>query len=576
MTVTPTERPAWAASFVKLSRRPRVWPAASLALVAVLVLASATASLARPAGTVSAARSGLAAGAQPANPLAQTVEFTFTSTFDGSTQQAVMQVPTAYQAGQAAPLLIALHDWEEDRLPPFNDFKTAADNAGWLLASPNMHGNVSPGPAHALASLASQHDILDTIQWVSQHYTIDPSRIYITGKGMGGQTALVTAAKHPGTFAAVASDRGFTSLVFWWDDGSADRRAKIEQEVGGNPDVAQWEYQRRSMLREYVDTFNYVTNYELIPLRLYAASEDTFVPLYHAVNLNTSILAAYPTAPVTLTTFPGDHATPVPGGPAGIIQWLGTHVRGAPPTQFNAVTDENTTLWWVNVTQRTNVERFTQVRTVIGSNNTVVMNVVDEEGVDLSLDLAAAGLPAAERYAVEDVDVDQATFGNRSVDPVAGSLPIGVDAGSHRVTTYPGLTPLPMATVELQYGVNGFSGASDTYLSQWNPGANYGVAPQISLRSPNVFNGLLRFNLASVPSQALIGGIHGAALSLQLLADGNGNESYVHGYKLNRSWNEAQATWTEATSGQPWGGPGANAVPADREGRPLDSRESWA
>ena len=84
-----------------------------------------------------------------------------------------------------------------------------------------------------------------------------------------------------------------------------------------------------------------------------------------------------------------------------------------------------------------------------------------------------------------------------------------------------------MATVELQYGVNGFSGASDTYLSQWNPSTNYGVAPQISVRSPNIFNGLLRFNLASVPSQALIGGIHGAALSLQLLADGNGNESYV-------------------------------------------------
>ncbi len=132
MTVTPTERPTWAASVVKFSRRPRVWPAASLALIAVLVLTSATASLARTAG------------AQPANPQAQTVEFTFTSTYDGSTQQAVMQVPTAYQAGQATPLLIVLHDWKEDRLPPFNDFKTAADYAGWLLASPDMHGETSP------------------------------------------------------------------------------------------------------------------------------------------------------------------------------------------------------------------------------------------------------------------------------------------------------------------------------------------------------------------------------------------------------------------------------------------------
>ena len=96
MTVTSTERPAWAASVVKFRHRLRVWPAASLALIAVLVLTSATTSLARPAG------------AQAANPQAQTVEFTFTSTYDGTTQQAVMQVPTAYQAGQAAPLLLSL------------------------------------------------------------------------------------------------------------------------------------------------------------------------------------------------------------------------------------------------------------------------------------------------------------------------------------------------------------------------------------------------------------------------------------------------------------------------------------
>ena len=304
----------------------------------MLVFTSATTSLARTGG------------AQPANPQAQTVDFTFTSTYDGSTQQAVMQVPTGYQAGQAAPLLIALHDWEEDRLPPFNDFKAAADAAGWLLASPNMHGETLPIRAifrYALASLASQHDILDTIQWVSQHYNVDPSRIYITGKGMGGQTALVTAAKHPGMFAAVASDRGFTSLVFWWDD-DADRKANIEQEVDGNPDVAQWEYQRRSMLREFVDKFNYVINYSSDSAAACTRpTDDTFVPLYHSENLKTSILAAYPSAPVTLTTFPGDHDTPVPGGPAGIIQWLGTHVLAAPPSQFNVVTDENTTLWWI-------------------------------------------------------------------------------------------------------------------------------------------------------------------------------------------------------------------------------------
>ena len=197
------------------------------------------------------------------------------------------------------------------------------------------------------------------------------------------------------------------------------------------------------MLREYVDKFNYVLNYSNIPLLLYAATSDTFVPPYHSENLRTSLLAAYPSAPVTLNTFAGDHTTPVPGGSAAILQWLGTHTLAAPPGQFHVVTDEATTFWWLQVTQRTAAERFTEIQAAIGPNNTLVMNVVDEYGVDLSLDLAAAGLPSAERYAVEDLFVDAAEFENRSEDPSAGRLAIGVNAGSHRITTYPGQTPFP-------------------------------------------------------------------------------------------------------------------------------------
>lgn len=564
-------------SSAKTALRSRLWTAASLLLVTALILTSSAVSLARAGDSVAPVRENHPASAALVAPEAQTVDFTFTSTYDGSTQQAIMQVPTGYQAGQPAPLLVALHDWEQDRLPPFNDFKAAADAAGWLLVSPDMRGENTPDPAHpswySLASRASQHDILDAIEWVSTHYSVDPSRIYITGKGMGGQTALITAAKHPGMFAAVVSDRGFTSLVFWWDDAPANRKAIIELEVEGNPDVAQWEYQRRSMLREFVDKFNYVLNYSSIPLLMYAATNDTFVPPYHSENLRTSILAAYPSAPVTLVSFDGNHDTPVPGGPAAIIQWLAGHVLGAPPSQFHAVTDESTTLWWIGVAQRSGLERFTELQAAVGPNNTLVMQVIDDAGIDLSLDLAAASLPSAERYAVEDLFIDEAQFANRSEDPSAGRLAIGIDAGSHRITTYPGQTPLPMATVELQYGVGGFTGVADTFLSRWSPGTNYGAGSQLSVRSPNNFNGLLRFNLSRVPPQALEGGIHGAALSLHVLSDGNGHEIYINGYKLNRPWSELETTWNAATASQLWGEPGANAVPGDREAVPIDSRE---
>ena len=544
------------------SGRARIPLVASLVLAAVLLLATAAASLALVANDA---------------PAAQTIDFTFTSSFDGSTQAAVLQVPTGYQASQPAPLLVVLHDWEQNRMPPFDEYKAAADAAGWLLVSPDMRGDHAPNPAHpswyALASRPSQRDILDVIQWVSGQYQVDASRVYIAGKGMGGQTALITAAKHPGVFAGVVSDRGFTSLVFWWDDAPPGRRTIIEAEVEGNPDQAQWEFQRRSMLRDFVDQFNYAMNYSNTPLLLYAATGDTFVPPYHAENLRTSILALYPAAAVTLTTFAGDHNTPPPGGPAATLQWLATHVLAPPPSQFHVVTDESTTFWWMDVTQRGALERFTELAAAVGPNNTLVMRTIDDAGLDLSLDLAAAHLPSAERYAVEDLYIDAATFANRSQDPVAGQLAIGVDAGSRRIVTYPGQTPLPMATVELQYGVGGFTGASDTFLSAWAPATNYGTSSVLSVRSPNAFNSLLRFNLNSVPPQALDGGIHGAALSLYVQSDGNGNEITISGHRLNRPWNEMEATWNQATASQSWGAPGANAVPADREGAALDSRE---
>lgn len=539
---------------------------AGILLAAVLIFASTLNSLARTPDR-----------AAHVEPTFQVIDFTFTSTFDNTTQRAVLQVPTAYQASQATPLLVVLHDWEQDRFPPFNDFQAAADAAGWLLVSPDMHGDHAPDPAHpmwyTLASRGSQRDILDSIQWVSARYNVDPQRIYVMGKGMGGQTALVTAAKHPNQFAAVVSDRAFTSLVFWWDDGSAARRAIIETEVEGNPDVAQWEYQRRSMLRNYVDKFNYVMNYETIPLLLYSATGDTFAPPYHSENLRASILRLYPSAPVTLHSFTGTHDTPLPGGPSAVIQWLGTHTLAATPTHFHMLTDENTTFWWLGLSQRGTLERFSEIQVVNGPNYNVVIQVVDDAGLDFLLNLPAGGLPGAERWVVEDLFVDEAQFSNRTEDPVSGKLTVGVNSGAHRLVLYPGQTPLPMATVELQYGAGGYTTASDTYLVRSAPTTNYGAAPTFGMRSPNNANSLLRFGLSRVPAQALDGGIHGAALSLYTVSTSNANEVYIDSYRLNRAWNELEATWNAATNSQPWVEPGANNVPSDREGTSIYSRE---
>jgi hypothetical protein len=187
------------------------------------------------------------------------------------------------------------------------------------------------------------------------------------------------------------------------------------------------------------------------------------------------------------------------------------------------------------------------------------------------VDVASLGLPQT-RYVVEDLAVDQATFNAQAVDLVDGQARMSLGPGSHRVTLYPGQAPLPMATLTLQEGVNGYSGTRDTFLDFWNTTTGYGGAAQVRLRTPNVRNGLIRFDLASVPPQALSNGVRGAALSLYTGSRSNNNSAPFMAYQVNRPWVENQSTWLQAAAGQPWSQAGANGVPGDRSATALDSR----
>ncbi|MFZ2487131.1 MAG: DNRLRE domain-containing protein [Anaerolineae bacterium] len=497
------------------------------------------------------------------------VDFTFTSSYDGTSQPAALQIPTTYQAAQATPLLVVVHGWGDDRWAPLTDYAEAANNAGWLLVSADMHGERSayPRPAydHPLASRASQRDILDTIEWVRTRYNVDASRIYIAGESMGSQIALVTAAKNPGLFAAVVDDRGPTDLARWYVETEPWRQLLIEQETGGAPDGALWfEYERRSPIifaRNLVNT----------PLMVYHATGDTTVLPHHSTDLVAAIRSYRADAPVTYIPFDGNHTTPLPGGKAAVVQWLSSKVRGTPPTTLDAITDTSTTLWWVGVVQQEGEARWTTLTAALDADNTLTLHPIDTTGLTLNVDVGSLGLPLT-RYVVEDLAIDNATFASQASDLTNNQVSINLISGAHRVVLYPGQTPLPMATITLQDGINGYAGTRDTYLDGWSTTSGYGGATQLRLRSPNVKNGLLRFDLSNVPAQALSNGVRGAALSLYITSASNANSSKIDAYQVNRPWTENQTTWEQAAAGQPWAQGGANGVPADRSSTSLDSR----
>ena len=94
-------------------------------------------------------------------------------------------------------------------------FGEECDQRGWLLASPELHGKNSDG-RYALAAVPSQHDVIDTLDYMVAHYNVDTSRIYLAGGSMGGMTAAVTAEKYPDRFAAVVEWSGPTDLETWY------------------------------------------------------------------------------------------------------------------------------------------------------------------------------------------------------------------------------------------------------------------------------------------------------------------------------------------------------------------------
>ncbi|NOX63547.1 MAG: DNRLRE domain-containing protein [Chloroflexi bacterium] len=141
---------------------------------------------------------------------------------------------------------------------------------------------------------------------------------------------------------------------------------------------------------------------------------------------------------------------------------------------------------------------------------------------------------------------------------------------------YPPPTPEPTLLV-LQPGVDNYAGVANAYLNRWENSTNYAKVDRLALRQPDIMAPILRFDLSRIPANAHI---VDARLGLWTLAQSNENPATVGLYKVNRPWNVNEVTWDEAAQGDPWASPGANAVPADREGQPVsvqivDATRKW-
>lgn len=532
-----------------------------------------------------------------------------------------VMTPAGYDRSRPAPLLITAHGYGSDGLESLLDYQDAANRRGWLLATADYHGEVYSTffsvdsdtglprlgiGKRTMGSRASQWDIRDVLSYMQANYSVDPTRIYLVGHSMGGMTALLTGARYADTFAAVVSDSGPTDLTQWQMETMADGltpnasiNAAIMAEAGSYllpthvhnqsraPNDYPFEYERRSPV-------SVAANYKHLPLLILHPASDQKVLPHHARDMH---LLAQQSAPdrVEWVEFPGAHGDRIADFANYTLDWLGQFRRtpGDAPRELSFATDWTGAHFWIGVQMSSaalNEAHWVRVNRATYDLDSKTIQVDIENlkprtgdpqslgvpppsnlNVTLTFDLARIGLPASGAYTIERVDKDAGTFTQTSVTASGGAVQAVVPQGAHLLRITAGNRPPVTQVLKLRQGLSSYTGATDTYLSNWAPTTNYAAAATLSLRAKDAapaHNPLLKFDLARLPAGAYL---RFATLSVRV-SQLPGAAMPIQVYAVNRPWKLAEATWNRASAGVAWAQPGAEGVPADRSGQRGDAR----
>jgi uncharacterized protein YegP (UPF0339 family)/dienelactone hydrolase len=360
----------------------------------------------------------------------------FTNSYDGSTQEAEIQVPDGYNSGTPTPLVIYAHGRSGVMSEGIDLLGSAANAKGWLLASPQMHGrwvvpqecyvypndctyddkvlagttgpNSEPNPgAYAYASLESQYDVVGTVRYMIEHYDVKLDQIYLVGYSMGGQIAAVTGAKFPHLFAAVLDNKGPTDAGMWYDEqvavygtnGASTLRAmRKECHVGGDPkDPAENPlcYERRSGLE-------YARNWIHVPLSMTHSVDDTLVPVHHSQDLRDAINGYGPDHVVSLyedivvgPTCPPYYHCFEPA-PSAVLDFLEPYVLVNQPAHISVVSDQSKPYYWLNLVQSGGAHWSHVEATAQPDQSAVIVTVQDDQPLSLGFNLGTSPIPLDE------------------------------------------------------------------------------------------------------------------------------------------------------------------------------------
>ncbi len=470
---------------------------------------------------------------------------------DGTPLYAAVQVPIGYDPGADTPLLISVPGSHEDKVDGLNRYAIQANDMGWLLASLDLRlVRLPPNELWAKSpSLHVQRDVMSLLGYMQDHYNVDSSRIYIAGFSVGGGIAATVAAKYPDVFAGVVDYAGPTNYAQWKSE-----RLDIDWdgECSGGFDC-----DRRSSLF-------LARNLQHVPIRIVHGTDDNKVPFAHGQNLYEAIPDSAFKEFITRTV---GHIYPVPGVSETDLEFLAPYTVTQNPRELRIITDESKGYYWLHVDKDTsdgNWRGWVEVDTSYDpGTNTIWVTAGDggfAEGraLTVTLDLTKMDLDTTSAYDIEEYDDATGEFHLQSaVPPVGGKLVLIV-------------RPNELNIVKREYVIRPADGgelkqaslqALDTYIEGGSE-ANYGSADMLLLKYDARNKALLKFDLGAVPDldRAVL---KSARLIVHLLPNPRvGND--FGAYQVLRPWEDAEATWSLASQGQPWATPGAGGEGTDR------------
>jgi len=498
----------------------------------------------------------------------------FTSSLDGTTQRALVQKPIGYDLNVPTPVVFAGHGWSGRDYDALMWMADATSKRGWLLVCPDMRGDPTDGRVHT-PSLAVQHDMIDLIAHLqaAPEYATDPNRIYFTGVSMGGMFASVITAKYPDRFAALVELKGPTDLAAWYAESDAQRKDTLQRELGGTPSSNPFAYQRNSSAAMAM-------NLKHVPTVIVHGRTDTTVQYHHATDLYERMLL-YGAEDVSLYDYEGGHMEENPAGwdPARILSFFGQYELNRDPLDISVRTDEAKSYYWLDIAyvNQYEAQHWTLVNATYNpESSTIVVDVYDERSkpVKISLDVARLGLPTDAAYVIEDTNLGSGEYSQSTVSPNSSILSCALTGEPHRLVIYPvqGAAPLPPQTMQLQYGLEGYTGVTDTYIDGPAPDTNH-EGSSLLVNNGGNRTPLLRFDLSSIPPNAVI---KAAQLNLYLIYRGSDVilPTSLHG--VLRLWDVSQVTWNNRSAGQPWAVPGANGAGTDYDPNPSAQKSMYA